>query len=197
MRTSALLLVLWLLPAVAAKPPAGVESFRAGEREFKLGHFERALAAFEEAYRLDALPAMLVNVAQCYRALGKPTEAARALKIFLTDAPSHPLRDSAKKTLDELEAELAAKTPAVAPAEAAPADVPPSSTLGTPALTVTPAALDSRATPSATVEESSGGIPGWVWGVGAGVVAAVGAGVAVAVVVGNSQPANLGRWQLP
>ncbi len=186
---------LSLVPALAAKPTAGVESFRVGEREFKLGHFDRALAAFEEAYRLDALPAMLVNVAQCYRALGKPADAARALKIFLTDAPAHPLRDSAKKTLDELEAELTSRAPVPAPEPVA-TDAPSPTPTTAPAPTaVLPAAVEPA--PASVAAESSGGIPGWVWGVGGGVVAAVAAGVAVGVVVGNSQPSNLGRWQLP
>jgi tetratricopeptide (TPR) repeat protein len=54
------------------------------------GDFTRALAAFQEAYRLEPHPIVLYNIGQAYQALDRPAEAVEHLQRYLDEVPDLP-----------------------------------------------------------------------------------------------------------
>ena len=75
--------------ARAAEASASVQAeFQQGENAYNLGHFEESRLAFERAYQLDPLPAILFNIGQCYRQLGAYDRAAFFYQRYL-EARSH------------------------------------------------------------------------------------------------------------
>lgn len=61
------------------------EQFNRGIAEYEAGHYEPALEAFQEAYRLSPHPMVRVNMANCYDRLSKPVEAMFHFERFLTE----------------------------------------------------------------------------------------------------------------
>jgi tetratricopeptide (TPR) repeat protein len=57
--------------------------FTEAQKAYHLGEFQRALAAYTEAYRLLPLPDFLFNVAQCHRQLGNAESAAFSYRRYL------------------------------------------------------------------------------------------------------------------
>ena len=109
---AALLLSLLLsVPAGTARaaPPAdtSVEEARAaydkGSTEFDLGHYQNALAAFEKAFTLRHVPALLFNIAQCHRLLGEMKEAATVYRSFLAKDPNNARAQQARVLLAQVE----------------------------------------------------------------------------------------------
>lgn len=77
-----------LLPASAMAAATGDAeraraAFQDGKQEYDLGHFEKALSRYDEAYRLDPKPAILFNIAQCHRLLGNYERSAFFYRRFL------------------------------------------------------------------------------------------------------------------
>jgi tetratricopeptide (TPR) repeat protein len=86
-----LALVVAPLSARAANVEAGADvevqaraKFAEGNLSYDLGEFQKALAAYSEAYRLRPLPGFLFNIAQCHRQLGRPERAAFFYRRYLT-----------------------------------------------------------------------------------------------------------------
>jgi tetratricopeptide (TPR) repeat protein len=74
------------LRASAQTPEARVQArakFTEAQTAYHLGEFQKALAAYTEAYRLLPLPDFLFNVAQCHRQLGNAESAAFSYRRYL------------------------------------------------------------------------------------------------------------------
>ena len=102
------------LPA-RADPAAGAprdESRRAlalfteGQREYNLGHFAAALPLFEQAYKVNPLPQLLFNIAQCHRQVGNLSQARRLYQNFLDQRPDSQYAQVARDKLREVEKAL-------------------------------------------------------------------------------------------
>jgi tetratricopeptide (TPR) repeat protein len=176
-----------------------LEQWRQGTVEYTLGHYDLAVAHYEQGYRLFEEPALLYNLAQAYRKTGALEQALTAYHSYLLRSPPNaPNRELARKRIAELEAAVAAREAA---AGAAAAGAGPAATgLGAPRAVATatlavaappsgvvaPAAVDLRA---AAPEEApaAGGTRRrwWLWGLGAIVVAG---GVTAILLATNHTP---------
>ena len=122
---------LWMLatPALAAHAPEFAQAkaaFRAAQKHYDLGEFQKALNSYSDAYQLNPLPAFLFNMAQCHRQLGNYERAAFYYARFLEAAPSDSantrlardlLKDMrAKQRAQAQPSDAPAVTPEVAPA---------------------------------------------------------------------------------
>ena len=78
------LALLGLLSAPAWAQDAALlqakQQFAKGETHYRLGEFDKALALYRKAYKLSNRPALLFNVAQCFRQLQKGQQKERRLK---------------------------------------------------------------------------------------------------------------------
>jgi tetratricopeptide (TPR) repeat protein len=101
---------------VHADPPATAAAlYTRGEAEFRAGKIDDAIESFSRGYALESRPEFLLNLAQCYRALGRRGEAITHLERFIKAAPDHALRPNAERTLDELRRAEAIERVALAP----------------------------------------------------------------------------------
>src|SRR5690349_2295181 len=100
--------LLLLAPRAEAEDlSAAVDAFTRGARHYDLGEFKEALDAFKEAYRLQEDPALLYNIAACYRQLGDRHAALRTYKTYLAKFPDVPNRDRVRVFIAELEKAIA------------------------------------------------------------------------------------------
>ncbi len=77
------LALLLLAPPALARDAALLQAkkqFVKGETHYRLGEFEQALALYRKAYKLSNRPALLFNVAQCFRQLQKRQQKGTRLK---------------------------------------------------------------------------------------------------------------------
>ena len=157
--------------AFADNKEAAKEAYTEGKRQYDLGEYDAALAAFKKAYLNYEEPVFLFNIAQCYRAMGDKPAAARTYRAFLRNWPKAPNKEQVERIVAQLDAAIAqdasaraapppdtlppskpevAKTtppPPPAPAPAKPAAKPE-------VASATPApAPSTNAPPPATVEE--------------------------------------------
>ncbi len=86
-------------------------------REYNVGQLDRALADATEAYLLSGLPALLFNLGQCERALGKYAKAEAYYREYLRDEPRAANRAEVLALIAKVHAEAAqaAAPPARAP----------------------------------------------------------------------------------
>jgi tetratricopeptide (TPR) repeat protein len=89
-------------PNDSSRRPTAPMLYEQGEAEYKVGNIDAAIELFSRGYALEPRPEFLLNLAQCYRALGRRTEAILHFERFIKAAPDHPLRPNAEKTLEEL-----------------------------------------------------------------------------------------------
>jgi tetratricopeptide (TPR) repeat protein len=176
------------------------EKFQEAQTAYHLGEFQKALAAYTEAYRLLPLPDFLFNVAQCHRQLGNAESAAFSYRRYLdlaTKAKGHPPDNAAltQELLVEMESQARQQKTRRQPArDAAPAKKPGTlASQGTEAGEKRVKQADSRQltsvptpAPAATVEQGGLHKQWWVWaGAGAVVLLATGGAVYAAT---SSQP---------
>lgn len=202
LRRPALIAVMLVAFAAEAAPDretmrqAG-RSFKEGDQAYNLGEYLKAIAAFEDAYRLSEDPIVLFNIAQSYRKQygvdndrGRLVKARDLYRTFLRQAADATMRSQAEGLLAEVEQLLAETERAVvAPPPPAP----------TPEVSAAPPALPPAALPRTDAEatESDEGAAGptpwykrtWVW-VAAGVVAVAAGGGAFLATRGSSEPAG-------
>lgn len=110
----ALLLALSLAALPAGAAPTDAEQARAafqkGSTEYNLGNFAEAGKLFEEVYRLRPVPALLFNIAQCYRFVGNLERAVQTYRSFLRNAaPADKNVPVAKELLTQVEKALSEK----------------------------------------------------------------------------------------
>jgi tetratricopeptide (TPR) repeat protein len=113
--------------------------FEEGEAYYNIGEFEKALEGYKQAYILSREPALLYNMAQCYRQLGRAEEAIRTYRNFLKELPESPLRPKVEEFIAELEKPKTTTpvTPEIKPDEtpaSSPASAPTSLALAPPNL---------------------------------------------------------------
>ena len=110
-----LALALSLAPSVVLAQAGSSNEDRAREH-FETGavlyadeNYEGALAAFEESYRLRAVPVVLFNIAQTLRRLNRYAEAIDAYERYLREEPDLPAarRTAVRSTIGELRRALA------------------------------------------------------------------------------------------
>ncbi len=106
-------------PAPGADRKQDLEEAKAlvqkAEVEFKLAHFDAALAGYTAAYQKYPTPALLLNLGQCNRMLKNYEQAIFFYKGYLRDKPDAPNRaaiealiEDSKKALDQQKASAAA-----------------------------------------------------------------------------------------
>ena len=158
MRAPLLLALMLAVPLAAAADDAADSraaraAFQKGQTEYNLGNYVEAAKQFEETYRIKPVPALLFNIAQCYRFTGNLEKAVQTYRSFLRNAPATdkniPL---ARELLQQVEAALATKTRAEqrAPhglaAGSKPPDAPPGSAAEPPPASASPAPAAPPAT---------------------------------------------------
>src|SRR5438067_342660 len=96
-------------PAEGEEPPVtktGVEGaqdwFDRGYAHYQAGRFEKALHAFEEAYRLYPQANFLYNEAACLERLGRKDEAADMYGRYLAGNPTATDAEKVKKRIEKL-----------------------------------------------------------------------------------------------
>lgn len=120
------LVVFVVLTSVAfAEGPSAQVLYSEGEAEFRAGKIDAAIESFSRGYALEARPEFLLNLGQCYRALGRRSEAIGYFERFIKAAPDHALRSNAERTLEELRRAEALERVALTPTP--PATPPPRS----------------------------------------------------------------------
>jgi tetratricopeptide (TPR) repeat protein len=93
--------------AGSANEEAARKSFERAQTYYKLQEYEKALAAYKEAYLLFHSPALLFNMAQCQRLLGDYQAALRSYELFLAEAPETAYRQEIEERIEGLRALLA------------------------------------------------------------------------------------------
>jgi tetratricopeptide (TPR) repeat protein len=78
--------------------------FEVGEKAYDLQRWSDALEQFQAAYELRQDPALLFNIAQCQRQLGKRVAAAHSYRAYLEHVPDAPNRQQVLDKIAELEA---------------------------------------------------------------------------------------------
>ncbi len=170
-----LAVALFVASTVATGAPTAREQAaewtKRGAGHFKDGALEQALESFERAYRISGEPSLLLNIAQCHRALGRTALTIEYFERFIAAALDHPLRPGAEQPL----AQLKRAQPAAPP--------------------------DSKSEAFAFKEPQATATPGpgaarWPWIVGAVVI--VGAAATVSYFALRPQPPpTLARIELP
>ena len=75
-----------------------------GERLYKLGRYDEAVAEYRRAYELRADPKFLYHIARCYRELGAREQALFYYERYLAVAPNAPEHDEVVDRIAEIEA---------------------------------------------------------------------------------------------
>jgi len=104
---AAALLCALATTAFADNKEAAKQSYTEGKRQYDLGEYDAALAAFKKAYLNYEEPVFLFNIAQCYRALGDRPAAVRTYRAFLRNWPKAPNREQVERIVAELEGAMA------------------------------------------------------------------------------------------
>lgn len=76
---------------------------------YTLGEFDKAIAAWKEAYRLKPLPAILFNLAQAYRLAGDYRESRFQYENYLRGLPNAPNRLEVERRIEQLSPLIAAE----------------------------------------------------------------------------------------
>ncbi|HEX4456948.1 MAG TPA: tetratricopeptide repeat protein [Polyangia bacterium] len=109
MRILQVLMLVCLTSSIASADDARQTAktlYSDGLKQYNLGHFEKALTAFEAAYNAVPDPVFLFNIGQCHRALDQAQEALLAYRAYLREAPNAPNREEVEKLRVELEQTL-------------------------------------------------------------------------------------------
>ncbi|HZI15023.1 MAG TPA: tetratricopeptide repeat protein [Myxococcus sp.] len=153
--------------------------FEQAQREYDLGNFEKALEGYSEAYRLVSAPALLFNIGQCHRQLGRYERAAFFYRRYLALEPDSPDAPMVTGLIQQMEAKQAESAQARTPAAPTPLEVP-----------LKPEAPPAAGRPSLLRN-------GWFWA-GVGVLAAGAATTAVLLTSGDGRPQpGLGTVTVP
>ena len=103
-------------PAPPPLPPTGPDGIAAakahtkqGAAYYDLGRYADANTEFESAYLIEQDPALLYNMGQCQRKLGKSEEAVHFFRTYLRRSPTGPFASSATQRIKEIESESRSK----------------------------------------------------------------------------------------
>lgn len=128
--------------------------FYSAQTHYRLGEFEQALHDFQDAYRLQQDPALLFNIAQCYKQLGRLDDSVRSYRFYLRDAANVPNRASVEKIIAELEQKIAERDRGTASPKPATSESPPKPE-PVPASPPTPVTAPASAQPAVATVVSS------------------------------------------
>jgi tetratricopeptide (TPR) repeat protein len=78
------------------------ELFSEANEAYRLQEWDKALAKFQESYRVSQKTELLFNIAQCYQQKMQYAEAIQSLNAFINDAPKSSYRAEADKLISEL-----------------------------------------------------------------------------------------------
>ena len=93
-----------------AEGKAARAAFQKGQTEYNLGNYDEAARQFEETYRIKPVPALLFNIAQCYRFMGNLDKAVQTYRAYLRNAPANDKNIAlANELLQQVETALASK----------------------------------------------------------------------------------------
>lgn len=126
----ATLATLVALPHAAAAQDADAAAkakFDLGRQHYEAGRFVEAAQAFDEAYRISQLPALLYNLYLAYRDANDTPRAAVALRGYLEqtkNVANRPLLEAKLAAMEQSLRPLPAMQPAPVPAKPAPAPAP-------------------------------------------------------------------------
>jgi tetratricopeptide (TPR) repeat protein len=185
-----LMILLFVAAATSARADdrdKARNAFRLGSQHYSLGEYKEALAAFKEAYRSYEDPSFLFNIAQCERQLDLRTDAIRAYRMYLVNAPDASNREEVRQLIARLEQELAAEraTKAAPPPGVQPPSVqPPVSEPAPAALATTPVPSLSLTTAAPPPRDTPTYKKWWVWTI---VGVAVAGGAAAGLAIGLSR----------
>jgi tetratricopeptide (TPR) repeat protein len=84
------------------------QHFLAGQDYYTQGRYEKAIAEFEEAYRLDPRPLLLYNLAQAWEKIGNLEKAVDYLKKYVEADPGNDDRATLVERISTLEERIAA-----------------------------------------------------------------------------------------
>ena len=103
-----LVAVLVLVPIGARAQPASshaqaVVLSNDGDKHFALTDYEQAIASYREAYRLEAVPLLLYNIARSYRLLGACGQARTFFKNYLSTSDGE-YRERAEQRIAAIDA---------------------------------------------------------------------------------------------
>src|SRR5262249_49173895 len=91
--------------ALAEEPvslPAAQALLAQAEPDSSARDYRAALQGSQQAYDLTGAPALLFDMAQCYRLLGRSEEALSAYKKFLAEVPDSPYRQEIEERIRAL-----------------------------------------------------------------------------------------------
>jgi hypothetical protein len=93
------------------------EQFQQGVEQYEAGNYERALDAFQEAYRIKPNPMVRLNMANCYEELDRPLEALFHYEQFLEESKdaSPGRRQKVREKLERLRVHVGKMQLQVAP----------------------------------------------------------------------------------
>jgi len=180
-------LTLVFVPLAHADKAKAREFYRAGQQNYNLTDYEKALASFTAGYREQEDPEFLFNIAQCHRQLGHKTEAIKLYRSYLRQRPntSVDVKSIIARLENELQLEQSNKNqPPYGPSTLS-GDSPPIPLAPTP--TVTPVQTSTAIVgpaPRKPIYKKA-----WFWGSVAGGAVVVGGAIALGVVFGV-RPAN-------
>ena len=118
MKRACLIVAAALLCATTAFADAR-QHFLAGQDYYTQGRYEKAIAEFEEAYRLDPRPLLLYNIGQAWEKLGDLVKAIDYLKKYLEADPNNEERTTLLNKVASLQERLDATGVAIKCGEAA------------------------------------------------------------------------------
>jgi tetratricopeptide (TPR) repeat protein len=83
----------------------GRQLYDQGLTDYNLGHYTKALGAFENGYRIWHDPSFLFNIAQCERAMNQYEDAERTYRAYLRESNGLPeaQRDKIQRLIQEME----------------------------------------------------------------------------------------------
>ena len=196
--------VFWVVASAHAEPPPAAPAvstseaartfYERGIGHFQLDEYEKAIAAWEEGFRLKPSPEFLYNIAQAYRAWKKPEQALVFYKKFLRTGPAAQARTDVQRQIKSLEALIEQRKhepPPVEPTPAPPIPVEPTPVVVTPPTPNVPPADATATLTSAPPAKKPITKRAWFWPViGVSAVVVVGGVVALGVVLGrrSSEP---------
>lgn len=113
----AVLLVALGVPTLAnADAKADAEAaYATGTAHFQAGRHADALAAFDQAYKLDPAPVLLYNIARCHEEMGDVEQARTNFRLYLKRVPDAPDRADVERRIRVMEAVAARARPAPPP----------------------------------------------------------------------------------
>lgn len=99
----ALLAGVFAAPARADREARARQLYGEGEKAYQANDYQRAYDDFKQAYVLSQEPALLYDVASALQGLGRPHDAAEALRTYLKQVPNDPDRPKIEKRIAGLE----------------------------------------------------------------------------------------------